>query len=605
MKKIILKIVASAFAFTALFGMFGCREKVGPTVDESKTQIYVYAVDNGAGYKWLEHFAEEFNAIPENSEYQVIARHGDTSVSTMAASVAAGTTETSVYFGSQSSIINYIENGQLVDLSDIYDMKVDGEGGGTIAEKTFNFEMYKSAMRSIKKNPEGGIYSVPYMSGLNGLVFDYKLFVDRGYLDFVPAKDLDEVKSEIGDKVEKSGNRLTVTEAFGNYKTGDYLLTKGKDGKYGTYDDGQKTDIEGFNNLIAKIINDGNVPFLYSTKYVKPYTEPVFYSVLAQNMGYDNFVNFMSLNGNITDKNNKSESFDLENGYKMWDSDVVKNAYTAATSFYYNYIMGDIGTINGAAYSRAQMLHKQCNRSSGLSHKTAQTLFISGYQSDDKAETAFLTEGCWWEQEAIGTLTKQLSDNTDDEPRGYGKREYRYYLYPVCDNQVTDRDKSVMSCQDDGCGVLFNNYPESIRNASAEVKSDYIKKCKEFIAYTLRDEALAYYTETTGNPRPFNYTLTDEQYNKLTPFAKNVWQISHDTEHISIVYPNVMNNLSAMRSYLNVSNIATSATIDGPYYAFQYDESKTSVEGYVEAVRNYVKSGYAEKYKILSEYINA
>jgi len=606
MRKQFIKVMACTLTLATAIGVVGCGQQVGPEVDESKTQIYVYAVDNGAGYKWMEHFAEEFNALPENSGYQVIARHGDTALSTMAASVAAGTTETSVYFGSQSTIVSYVENGQLVDLSDIYDMKVDGENGGTIAEKTFDYEMYKSAMRSIKKNPNGGIYSVPYMMGLNGLVFDYKLFVDKGYLDFASAKEIDEIKAEIGDKAEKSGNKLIVTEAFGNYKEGDFLLTKGKDGKYGTYDDGQKTDIDGFNSLLVKIINDGNSPFLYTTKYVKPYTEPIFYSVLAQNMGYENFKNFMALNGDIKDKNGNVEaSVNESNGYTAWETSAVKNAYSAATEFYYNYIMGDIGTINGANYSRAQILNKQCNRSSGLTHKTAQTLFISGYQSDDKAETAFLAEGCWWEQEAVGTLTKQLADNTDDEPRGYGKREFRYYLYPSYSTQIDASDKSIMCCQDDGCGVLFENYPDKIKKASADVKAAYIKKCKEFIAYTLSNDALAYYTETTGNPRPFNYSLSEAQYAKLTPFAKNVWQLSHDTEHISVVYPNVMNNLSAMRSYQNLSNLATSATIDGPYYAFQYDDSKMSVSNYVSAVKDFVKSEYSSKYKKLMEYINA
>ncbi|MBR2375623.1 MAG: hypothetical protein IKA88_04990, partial [Clostridia bacterium] len=73
-KKVFVCALALGMSASTFVGCGG--ESVGASIDETKQQIYVYAVDNGMGYRWAETFAEEFNALPENSEYQVVVYHG-------------------------------------------------------------------------------------------------------------------------------------------------------------------------------------------------------------------------------------------------------------------------------------------------------------------------------------------------------------------------------------------------------------------------------------------------------------------------------------------------------------------------------------------------
>ncbi len=605
-----IRLLTFLLACVMLAGSFAAcgGTNIGPEVDKNKQQIYVYAPDTGMGYKWLEHFAEEFNAIPENADYQVIVQTGDLDLTvTLKAQLEAQSTDINIYFGSQSHITPLIQEGLLLDVSDVYDMKVDGEDKGDIKSKTMDFDTVSKAFAALDKE---GIYGIPYSIGMSGLIFDYKFFVDQGYLDFASAQDLDIINSQESGAAEIKNGRVVAAKSFGNYDVGERILTPGKDGEYGTYDDGQAVTMEEYEELLARIMNDGNYPYIYTTQYVGAYTPTTYNALMAQSMGYDNYINFMSLNGPITDNNGETETtLTPATGKNAWETDTIRKAYNDAVGFYYKNIMGKIGNINGVNYSARQMLHDKSYQTTSTSHKNAQNTFVTDPCVKESGLAAFLIDGCWWEANEARSIMEGLSVyDTPDEPRGYGKREYRYYMYPNITGQVMPENMTAMACQDDGCGVLLNNCPDTYVKGD---KTAFIAKCKEFIGYTLRDEALQYYTTTTGNPRPFMYELTDEQYNSLTPFQRNVWDITHDIEHVQIIYPTWSNNLNAVRSFAGLDNWltdntnVTSVSYKTPYDAFKSTDRPLTLEEYLNGVYGNINKEYDRLYSVVEGFYQA
>lgn len=592
----------SALALSALMlstTIVACKQKINPAIeeDENKIQIYAYAVENGMGHEWVTGLAQKWNAT--QTDYQVIPMSGQTNVESLSQQLGAGATDVNIYFGSQTEITTMIETNQLVDLTKVYETKADGENGGTIKDKTFNYDIYKKAFSKLTDG--SGIYAVPYGIGMSGLVFDYKFFLDNDYLTYAKVSDKTAIEAQ-GGTVTASGNKLVASPAFGNYKEGDVVLSAGKDGKYGTYDDGQAVTTDEFYEMLKKILDDGNYGYLYTTKSAFAYLPVINEAIFAQSMGYQNYVNFSQLSGEIKDKNGETVATLTEaTGKSAYTTDIVKNAYKDSATFVRNNIGGLVGNINGTNYDASQIINGSSYKTTGFSHLDAQDLFVSEFSIDQgRKQTAFLVEGVWWEgMEAKGTLSGLSKYSTDEDPRGYGKREYRYYLFPTTATQVSPSDKSVMACQDDGIGIILNNVSKKAKDANKS--EEFIGKCREFLAYTLSDEALEYYTKSTGNPRPYDYELSPEAYNSLTPFQKNAWQITHDTEHIDVLFPRVLKLTSGVRSIGGLDNWTTANGNYSYCHSAFLGTNTMTAQGYVDSVLELVASKYDEYYATYQE----
>ena len=593
LKKLLLVVLCLALSIST----FACGKQTGPQIDDSKQQIYVYVTDDGRGYTWAEDLAVKFNALPENSNYQVVVRHGADAITTFSSHLEAKTTDINIFFGSYNSFTSMIEKGQLLDVSDIYEMKVDGTDV-KIKDKMKYYEDYVANFRNVRGQ---GTYGIPYTQVSNGnLVFDYDFFLANDYMVYAETSELDAINTQAGSVVaETSGNKIKATVAFGNYEVGDYVLSKGKDGKYGTYDDGQHTTMEGFNSLISKIVRDHNVPYIYTAKYGAGYTEPIFTSLMAQTMGYENYSNFMKLSGELKDASGNTQfTFTQSNGADAWASDVVKNAYNDAAKFYSENIIG----FSDIAAREKMVWGKTLNNKSSFSHQDAQAEYVMGFYTAnaDVGEPAFIVEGTWWEFEAKNSL---VNSEKYGEGRGFGKREYRNYLLPVTENQIGAKDVTIIS-GDLSHGVLFNNIPEDLK----VTKDEFIAKCKDFMAYTLTDENMAYYTEITGIEKPLRYSLSDAQYAKLTPYQKNTREMLSDTEHIKQVI--ISKNVNPIRSYGGIDNLMTESLAGvtsisyNSIYSFFNGVGNTDYNNYYLAVKANIDSDFANAKAMVDNYLN-
>ena len=398
--KLLKRILLIAMCFVIVLSATACVKEAGD-IDNTKQQIYVYVTDDGRGYTWAEDLAAKFNALPENEKYQIVVRHGTTAISSFGTQLTAETTDVNIFFGSYNAFTSMIEKGQLIDVSDIYDMKVDGTDV-TIKDKMKYYDDFVANFHDLKGN---GIYGIPYTQVMSGqLIFDLQFFLDNDYMVYAETSELDAINTQAGATVATvSGSKVKATVAFGNYEVGDYVLSTGKDGKYGTYDDGQHTTMDGFTSLIKQIVKDHNVPYIYTAKYADGYTSTIFSLLFIQTLGYENYVNFLKMEGDIKDKSgNVVFTFTDDNQTDAWDVDVIKNAYLDAAKFYKENVMG----YNDYATRQKMIWGKTLNNKSSFSHQDAQAEYVMGFYTAnaDVGEPAFLIEGSWWEFEAKNSL---------------------------------------------------------------------------------------------------------------------------------------------------------------------------------------------------------
>ena len=266
-------------------------------------------------------------------------------------------------------------------------------------------------------------------------------------------------------------------------------------------------------------------------------------------------------------------------------------------------MMGLIGTVDGESCTPQQMISTYSYGNQSLRHTDAQGKFVMSYQDENNKPSAFLMEGSWWEYEA----KTYLDIAKQDEEYGANGRDYRFYLFPTQDGQVDER--SVIACQDDGSGVLFNNIPQKVKDAGLE--EEYILECKKFMAFTLSDENLVTFTKNSGVSRPFDYEMPADDLANLTQFQRSNWELSHDTDNVVVLADDYVKRMSKVRLYSEWNDFKTSEFTRAGHtvnYIFPFEAftgaNPVSAADYVKYVLEEMKSTYDVKYSTLQQQLN-
>lgn len=517
MKKI-QKIGALVMALTAVVSTGACGSLSGEVefeIDENKTQIYIAGYNSGTGNEWLDELAKRWNA--QNDKYEVIPVEERISMGTMVQMISGGLGTYDCYYMGEVGFKQNIYDGSLEDLSDICAREVDGAGNGTIGDKIGLRDGYfEKVWKPIASKDGEGIYMLPYCDSFGGFLYDHDTFLEMGFMKYATEADATALAAQ-GVAYETVGNRLKLTEYTGSYEffnlqAGDDILSAGKDGVYGSYDDGQPQTVAEWEALIAKINSQGMKPFLYaglSTDYVGMISE----AVHAYWAGIEEFETYYDFDGTITIDGVK-QTVTPDTGYLVYGSDGFKKGL----QFIYDYVWNSANR------------HSLTNQS--LSHTDTQSQYLLGYKfTTDKP--AMLVEGTWWENEAYANF---LSTTLINDGRGWGQRDYRYMLLPKMDGAYGldgQGNGSVFSVLNSGAFVV----PKAKSDEKSQAK---LAALKDFLAYTLTDENLAFFTECTGIINAYDYEIPDNVYQKLTPFSKTVYAMCQDEENIEFVRGQMM-----------------------------------------------------------------
>ncbi|MDR0426767.1 MAG: hypothetical protein LBH24_06350 [Clostridiales bacterium] len=535
MKGKLIAVLAVIVLGAPLFSACGKIERY------DKNTLIVNVYNGGYGVAWAEKAAAEFNKTQDT--YTILIGDEKLGVQTIEQSVESGlnlTRNEYAYFTSQADFSASIRKGLFEDLSDIADREVDGAGTGTVRSKIRNYDEW-AAVASIDG---AGLYMLPYADSFMGFVFDYGLFTQNGWL--TRAANDAAVKAALtaqGIAYAEAGGFLTFSAYGGsrrcNYGQGDVILEPGKDGLYGTYDDGQPKTLSEWDTLI-KTINAASAgngsgtykPFIYSGKYAYTYLTPALHSVFAQIVGAENYRLFYTYDSGgkaVTLRDGSKAAITPETGHLVYQLPGV----TEALDFIYTYL-------NNNPNRAVNFLHPAAAVNTDFSHTDAQDKYLMATvygASGDNPQAAMLFEGSWWENEAKNTFDAIEGDGYSDYR--YGNKDFRYMLYPNHTGQATPEDKTVFAGYDTGAVVVpATSHSDPAENAARKAV------VKDFIAYTCKRESMTEFTVSTGNLRPYEYTVSEDDFAKMTRFARNVYTMYNDRAHIEIVRPNILTTVS-------------------------------------------------------------
>ena len=508
MKKL-SKLIAGVMAISAIFSMTACMGESDIDIDKNKTQIYIAGYDGGVGNAWLDDLANEWNA--NNDAYQIIQIPTRISQKDLSNSINTGVTDYDVYFTGDVGYVSNIYNGTLEDLSDVGAMKVDGNDRTILQKIGYRDDYYETVWKPVASKNGQGLYMLPYCDNFGGFIFDYNTFVEKGILSFAQASDTN-VKSALKAQeisYTESNGKLKVSGYTGsydlfNYKTGDYILTAGKDGLYGTYDDGQPTTQAEWDQMLARITGANMKPFLWTGGYPE-YADMILESLFAYYAGMSEFNTYYNFNGQVT-VNGAKVNITPDNGYDVYGIDAMRNALNFMNDY-----------LNNSNYYHS-------NTTTSASHTDAQGTFILGYQLN-KDQPAMIVEGNWWENEARSVFDTSEVVNAG---RGYGQRDYRYMLLPKLSGAYGldgNGNGSIMSVINSGAVLVP-------KVGNSEEEQAKLAQIKDFLGFMLKDENLAKFTVKTGVINAYSYELTKAQFDSLTPFSKNVYAMIHDKTNI-------------------------------------------------------------------------
>ena len=513
----------------------GCGEVISG-IDTNKTQIYAYVPDVGFGTQWLEDAAADFNAEAENSEYEVVVVPFTGGLKTIETNLMAKTEEAHVIFSTTMDVKSMITNNLLLDISDVWSAVPTGEDE-SVREKMTDSENFEKAFCSVEGT---GVYGIPYGNAFNGLIFDFDMFLERGWL------------------------------ILNNDNSG---LSVGPDGLPGTYDDGQPRNMQEFDSMIRKISSDGAYPFVYTAKY-PGYLTPIADALFAQYEGLENYRTFHNYSGEYLKADSTVLNITPATGYLAYEMDGI----TYSIEFMKKYL------------ANQEYVHPATHKMTSLTHKEAQSKFILGYKNaSDNPLSAFLIDGTYWENEAR-PIFETLSKGGEAD-HGYGVRDYRYLMLPRFDGQKGTT--SVFASMDAGAAVVVDNNDKAVNDMA-----------KKFLIYTCMDKYLKKFTLYCGAVRPFSYELTESELNQLTVFQRNVWKLYQDSENVTILCPAADKLLSPLQYASGKPANVWQTNIAGKNYTNIIPALEVnSAEAYLTGMREFYKNNWNNYYKSAEKYL--
>lgn len=561
MKKFLKKIMScglAALCGVSCVAMSACNGGAGNNpggyieeIDKNKKQIYVEVFNGGYGRNWLDVLKADFEK--DNPEYQVIIIPAKRDSLTISTAIQTGNGEADVYFTSGSMHYkDLIDLDCLVDLTDVYENKAEASESLTVKDKIVDSALYKKAYS--KQNGEG-IYSLPYVVGFTGIILDMDLFIEKGWCEFAGNGDKEALTAQGISFTEKTG-KLYFASSTGetNYQANDVILSKGRDGKYGTYDDGQPTTMADFELMLAKIQASGTYnPFIYSTEQAD-YIDNITLSVLATYEGVENYDIFNTSQGTYS---RTGEKITYENGYKAYEME----GWRKGAEFQYKYL-----TRPDVSYATEVK--------NSLSFEEAKNKFLANYKiaSQKNKAGAMLVEGLWWENEARGMFDAL---GRTDSSRGYGQRDYRFLILPYMDGAY--------GLDGQGNGVVFNSYDEGLVfiDKASTTKHDNLAGAKLLVEYSCRDKYIKEIAKI-GCYRPYKVDYSDS-YAQMTPYVSNLMRMLSDEQNVS-VYARYVRQYGDNFMYYGVK-ASSKQFLTMNAFSYFYNNASATVDQYMVAIK--------------------
>lgn len=275
--------------------------------------------------------------------------------------------------------------------------------------------------------------------------------------------------------------------------TGASNKNAGPDGIEGTFDDGLPVNENEFFALLDRMVSRGLTPCTWAGMY------PAYMNAWA-----------LTLFNNYDDGLSQSIYNSLEGEYLL-PGDLEPTIFDGSNFYDAQRIPSRLAVLkqveklvkNSSYYSNMAF-------STSHTHIEAQEEFL--YSVNDDERIAMLLEGSWWENEAMDTFNKM---GKKDAEHAYKTR--RLGLMPPVRISEGTGEKTTFYVANQ---AMFIN---------ASTKKETLAKL--FLKFMCTDRVSRIFTVVTGTPAPYRYDITDEDYNQLSYFGKNIWDVHNNKDN--------------------------------------------------------------------------
>jgi ABC-type glycerol-3-phosphate transport system substrate-binding protein len=536
MKKISKVTAACAMALATCITAGSCGGRpsdVNVSVDESKTQLYIWNYNGGYGTGWLYEAKTRFEEMQKDVSYE----SGKKGVELIVTGEKPGSAEKSANDIRNSKHEMYFTEGQdyyklylgdgngdvIGDITDAITTPNQFDGGKTIASKLTDQQQDYYTIN-------GKYYGIPHYQGNFGFIYNIDLFEQK-------------------DLFFRDGYETAETEDAMFVGRGNTVKSVGPDGTAGTYDDGLPVTYDDFYVLLKQIQKKRVYPIVWTGKYREQYIDLTFNAVAADVDGAAQHQLKYTMSGEATTLGT------IQNGQFVKDAEPTvitgENAYELArqegtywATQMFAHIFNDAGNYDGLYATNTSD-----------ENTAAQYRFIKG-------EAAILMEGVWWEGES------EQANNFSNLSKKRSECNFGIMPMPKPAGHEGERN-TVVDTMD---AVCFTK--AGISEAKQKVANDFIK-------YVYSDEQLVQFTKVTNSLKAVNYTISEEDQKDLTTFGRNLYTYVKNSD---VVYeystnPLYYNNASSLRGREYYKALIAGLDSNGALapYAYLLDNGKNTV----------------------------
>ncbi|MDD6995163.1 MAG: hypothetical protein SPH68_02230 [Candidatus Borkfalkiaceae bacterium] len=359
---------------------------------------------------------------------------------------------------------------------------------------------------------DGKYYAVPYTESTIGIIYDVDLF-DKEGLYFARAG---------------KGNSDGFVEE--EYTVDD--LSAGPDGEYGTYDDGLPATYDDYFRLCKYMqLEFAITPVIWGGK-VQTYPVTFMTSLYADYEGERQMRLNYDFNGTANDL------VCVENGKVQYNADGTLKTYSTAISASNGY---ELYKQSGRYYALSfleRLVNSEYYNSGDcfggtVDHLTAQGKFLLSKAKNEP--TAMLIDGTWWQSEA--RKSNVFSDMAEKYGSQYALENRNFAFMPLpkaTSDKVGEKQTTMM-------------FIDSMAFVNGNVKAEKKALCELFLKYMHTRQSLLQYIQVTGQMKPFEIELTQEEYNGLTGFGKSSYNIH---KYTNLLLPLSYNDVFCTAKYL-------------------------------------------------------